>query len=134
MRFGAIGATALIGVMLCGAASTVAADVLVIGADFDAYELGSRLPDDPELDIPRCRTLVLLSEEKFVELPGPFKGPLSAYQDAKMHCRSLSFDERQSWYDYYFKNVCAKAERCDEECQSVFDRVEDKKKLSFQCK
>ena len=52
MRFGAIGATALIAVMLCGAASTVAADVLVIGADFDAYELGSRLPDDPELGHP----------------------------------------------------------------------------------
>jgi hypothetical protein len=133
MRIWAIGTTALSVVMLCVGATTVAAEVIVIGSDFDGYKIGSRLSDDPKLDIPVCRTLVLLNEGKFVELPGPYKGPLSRYQNAKVHCGQLTFEERQNWYDYYFKNICAKTKRCDKECKEVFDRVEQKDKLSFKC-
>lgn len=131
MKLGAIGATA---VMLCAGASAASAEILVIGSDFDTYQIGSRLPDDPQLDIPRCRTLVLRSGKTFVELPGPYKGLLSAYRNANVYCGQLTFEERQNWYDYYFKNICAKEQRCDDECKAVFDKVEDKGKLSFQCK
>jgi hypothetical protein len=132
MKIATLGATA-VAIMLCAAADSAAGEVLVIGSDFDGYELGARLADDPELDIPRCRTLVLLKEQNFIELPGPYKGVLSAYRNANIHCGQLTFEERQNWYDYYFRTVCAKEQRCDDECKAVFEKVEDKKKLSFQC-
>ena len=135
MKIGAIGAAAAVAVLLGASGRGASAEVIVIGSDFEAYPIGSRLPDDdPQLDIPRCRTLVLHSGQTFLELPGPYTGLLSTYRNANAFCEQLTFDERQNWYDHYFKNICVKEQRCDALCKAVFDKVEDKSEFSFQCK
>ena len=46
MKIGAIGAAAAVAVVLGASGRGASAEVIVIGSDFEAYPIGSRLPDD----------------------------------------------------------------------------------------
>jgi hypothetical protein len=126
------------------------AEVTVI--DSDLYKIGQQLPDDATLDIRECETLVLFTRShsifekggKFLELPGPYHGPLRTYKDAGRRCQSskpasrpgelgASAGERKNVYYHYFLAVCSKGlmdgepTHCDATCKAVIQKLTDMK-------
>lgn len=117
------------------------AEVIVIDPSSDLYKIGQRLPDNPTLDIRECQTLALFTGKKFLELTGPYKGPLSAYKDAgrpcesytPAHTRRAAPKERGLVYSHYFDAVCEeeikKTNSCDATCKAVFQLLTNKPHL-----
>jgi hypothetical protein len=108
----------------CSIPASLAAadDITVIGyegwGNSDLYKPGQKLSADSILQIERCGTLVVRTDDKFVELHGRYQGPLSAYK-RQFGCVGGSSTERVTAYDQYFLAVCERQSGCDAVCREV---------------
>jgi hypothetical protein len=99
-------------------------------------KVGRRLPDNPILNIPECVTLTVRAGNRFLTLPGPYKGPLSAYRDANVNCDTSlkqSLGERENVYDRYFHEICEKQNSCDTTCKAAFQLIGVKGSTRLKC-
>jgi hypothetical protein len=103
-----------------------------IGGNPGTYRLGTKLADDPHVDIPGCKTLVVRYRGQLAEFPGPYRGRLSAYKEVYSECR-LGLDERKATYGRYYRDVCERSKKCDELCRMMYNLIDEKNKVTLKC-
>jgi hypothetical protein len=118
------------------ASQTAYADYVLISA-FGNYKIGQHLSDNAIVDIAKCDSIAVWNGKEFLDLDGPYKGPLSAYKAPKEQCHIMSspevIGERESIWDSFFRQVCEKKNTCDTVCKGAFERVSDKTKMKLKC-